>query len=154
MLTKKSIAGIAIGSVAVVLGTFFLLQTISSNAHDVNDTVDIGKSDVFAFDAEKHYHESLNVTGNSFHVLMKTPGEGLHVDRDFQKEISFDWYSLVNGRHFINVTNTGGSTLHVVGKLEAVTNPMIFTSHLLVISSGVLIIGISAAFSIRIPKGF
>lgn len=154
MLTKKSIAGIGIGLVAVVLGAFFLLQTITSNVHDVNDTVDIGKSDVFQFDAEKHYHEFLNVTGSSFHVHMKTPGTGLQVDKDFQKEVSFDWYSLENGKHFINITNSGGSVLHVTGKLEAVTNPIIFTSHLIVISSGVLIIGISAAFSIRRPKGF
>lgn len=154
MLTKKSLAGIAIGSVAVVLGTFFLLQTIATNVHDVSDVVDIGKSDVFQFDAEKHYHESLNVTGDSFHVLMKTPSTGLNLDKDYQKELSLDWYSLENGKHFINITNTGGSALHVTGKLEAVTNPLIFTSHLIVISSGVLIIGISAAFSIRRPKGF
>ena len=64
MLTKKSAAGIGIGSLAVVLGTFFLLQTIVSNAHDVNDVVDMGKNDVFQFDAEKHYHEFLNVTGS------------------------------------------------------------------------------------------
>lgn len=154
MLTKKSAAGIGIGLVAVVLGTFFLLQTIVSNVQDVNDTVDIGKSDVFQFDAEKHYHEFLNVTGSSFHVHMKTPGTGLQVDKDFQKGVSFDWYSLENGKHFINITNTGGSVLSVTGKLQAVTNPIIFTSHLIVISSGVLIIGISAAFSIRKPKGF
>ena len=154
MLTKKSAAGIGIGLVAVVLGTFFLLQTIISNVHDVNDTVDIAKSDVFQFDAEKHYHELLNVTGSSFHVQMKTPGTGLQVDKDFQKAVSFDWVSLQNGKHFINITNTGGSTLHVTGKLQAVTNPIIFTSHLIVISSGILIIGISAVFSIRKPKGF
>ncbi len=154
MLTKKSAAGIGIGLVAVVLGTFFLLQTIVSNVHDVNDTVDMGKNDIFQFDAEKHYHEFLNVTGSSFHVQMKTPGTGLQVDKDFQKEVSFDWYSLENGKHFINITNTGGSTLHVTGKLQAVTNPIIFTSHLIVISSGILIIGISAVFSIRKPKGF
>ena len=154
MLTKKSAAGIAIGSVAVVLGTFFLLQTIMTNSHDVNDIVDIGKSDVFQFDAEKHYHEFLNVTGSSFHIQMKTPSTGIQVDKDFQKEVSFDWYSLENGKHFINITNTGGSILHVSGKLEAVTNPLIIPSHLIVISSGVLIIGISAAFSIRKPKGF
>ncbi|MGI0066641.1 MAG: hypothetical protein ACREA5_00880, partial [Nitrosotalea sp.] len=71
MLTKRSAAGIGIGLVAVVLGTFFLLQTIMTNVHDVNDTVDVGKNDVFQFDAEKHYHEFLNVTGNSFHVHMK-----------------------------------------------------------------------------------
>ena len=154
MLTKRSAIGIGIGSIAVVLGTFFLLQTIMSNSHDVNDIVDIGKSDVFSFDAQKHYHESLNVTGGSFHVKMKTPSTGLQVDDDFKNQVSFDWYSLDNGKHFINITNTGGSILHVTGKLQAVTNPLIFTSHLIVISSGVLIIGISAAFSIRRPKGF
>ncbi len=154
MLTKKSAAGIGIGLVAVVLGTFFLLQTIMTNVHDVNDTIDVGKNDVFQFDAEKHYHEFLNVTGSSFHVHMKTPSTGLQIDKDFQKQVSFDWYSLENGQHFINITNTGGSLLHVTGKLEAVTNPLIFTSHIIVISSGVLIIGMSAAFSIRRPKGF
>ena len=154
MLTKRSLIGIGIGSVAVVLGSFFLLQTIFINSNNVNDIVDIGKSDIFSFDAQKHYHESLNVTGNSFHVKMKTPGTGLHVDDDFKNQVSFDWYSLENGNHFINITNTGGSVLHVTGKLQAVTNPLIFTSHLIVISSGVLIIGISAAFSIRRPKGF
>jgi len=154
MLTKKSAAGIGIGSVAVVLGTFFLLQTIVSNVHDVNDIVDIGKSDVFQFDALKHYHEFLNVTGSSFHVKMKTPSTGLQVDDDFKNKISFDWFSLENGKHFINITNTGGSIIHVTGKLQAVSNPIIFTSHLIVISSGVLIIGISAVFSIRRPKGF
>jgi len=154
MLTKRSLIGIGIGSVAVVLGSFFLLQTIMSNSHDVNDIVDIGKSDIFSFDAQKHYHEFLNVTGSSFYVKIKTPKDGLQVDNDFKNLVSFDWYSLDDGKHFINITNTGGSILHVTGKLQAVTNPLIFTSHLIVISSGVLIIGISAAFSIRRPKGF
>ncbi len=154
MLSKKSVLGIAIGSVGIILGTFFLIQDLMSNVHEVNDVVDMGKSDIFSFDALQHYHEFLNVTGTSFHVTLKTPKDGLQVDRDFTKNVSFDWYSLFNGKHFINVTNTGGSVLYVTGKLQAVTNPLIFTSHLIVISSGVLIIGISAAFSIRRPKGF
>ncbi len=154
MLSKKSVLGIAIGLVAVILGTFFLIQDLMSNVHDVNDIVDIGKSDIFSFDALKHYNEILNVTGSSFHVKLKTPADGLQVEKDFQKEVTFEWHSLQNGKHFINITNTGSSVLHVTGKLQAVTNPMIFTSHLIVISSGVLIIGISAAFSIRRPKGF
>jgi hypothetical protein len=154
MLSKRSILGIVIGSIGVVLGTFFLIQDLMSNAHDVNDVVDIGKSDIFSFDALKHYHESLNITGTSFHIKMNTPSTGLQVDDNFKNNTSFDWFSLVNGKHFINITNTGGSVLHVTGTLQAVTNPMIFTSHLIVISSGVLIIGISAVFSIRRPKGF
>ncbi len=154
MLSKKSAIGIAIGSIAIILGGFFLIQDLMSNEHIVNDTVDIGKSDIFSFDAQKHYHEFLNITGSSFYVIMKTPADGLQVNKDFQKEISFDWFSLENGKHFINITNTGDSVLHVNGKLQAVTNPLIFTSHFIVISSGILIIGISAAFSVRRPKGF
>ena len=154
MLTKKTATGIGIGSLAIALGTYFLILTITSNAHQVNDVVDIGKNDVFQFDAQQHFHELLNVTGNSFHVKLKTPSDGLQVDNDFKKEISFDWISLENGEHFINITNTGDSILHVSGKLNATTNQLIITSHLIVISSGVLIIGISAAFSIRKPRGF
>jgi hypothetical protein len=154
MLTKKTATGIGIGSLAIALGTYFLILTITSNAHQVNDVIDIGKNDVFQFDAQQHFHELLNVTGNSFHVKLKTPSDGLQVDNDFKKEVSFDWVSLENGQHFINITNTGDSILHVSGTLEATTNPLIFTSHLIVITSGILIIGISAAFSIRKPRGF
>jgi uncharacterized protein with PQ loop repeat len=155
MLSKKSVLGIVIGSVAVILGTFFLIPDLMSNVHDVNDIVDTGKSDIFSFDTLQHYHEFLNVTGNSFHMTLKTPSDdGLKVDKDLTKNVSFDWYSLHNGKHFINITNTGDSVLYVTGKLQAITNPIIFTSHLIVISSGVLIIGMSAAFSIRRPKGF
>ncbi len=153
MLSKKTAIGIGIGSLVVALGAYFLLQSFS-NLHDVNDTVDIGKSDVFEFDAQNHYHEFLNVTGTSFHVKLKTPSNGLQVDNDFENKVSFDWVSLADGKHFINITNTGGLPLHVTGKLEAIQNPMIFMSHLIVISSGVLIIGISAAFSVRKPRGF
>ncbi len=154
MLTKKTAIGIGIGSFAIALGAYFLILTVSSNAHQVNEIVDIGKSDIFQFDAQKHFHEQLYVTGNSFHVKLKTPSTGLQVNNDFKKEVSFDWVSLENGQHFINITNTGDSILHVSGTLEATTNPMVFMSHLIVITSGILIIGISAAFSIRKPRGF
>ncbi|MDE1861409.1 MAG: hypothetical protein KGI33_00695 [Thaumarchaeota archaeon] len=154
MLTKKTAVGIGIGALVIGLGSFFLVQSLLSNVNLVNDTVGAGKSDVFQFEAQQHFHEALNVTGSSFHVLLKTPSHGLQVDKDFQKRVSFDWVSLSDGEHFINITNTGNSTLHVTAKLEAVQNDMIFAQHIIVISSGILIIGFSAAFSIRKPRGF
>ena len=154
MLTKKTAAGIGIGSFVVAIGVYFLLAGIVFHSHQVNETVDIGKSDVFQFYAEKHFRETLNVTGNAFHVKLKTPADGLQVDDDFKYHINFTWYSLDNGQHTINITNTGTSILQVVGKLEATTNSFEIMSHLIVITSGILIVGISAAFSIRRPRGF
>ena len=154
MLTKKTAIGISVGSVVIGLGAFFLIQSIISNVNVVDDTVDIGKNDIFQFDAQNHFHELLNVTGSSFHVVLTTPSTGLQVNQDFKKQVAFDWVSLADGKHFINVTNTGSSTLHVTGKLEAVQDPIIFATHIIVITSGVLLIGFSAAFSVRKPRGF
>ena len=154
MLTKKTIIGIGIGGLAVALGAYFMVQSLVNNFHDVNDTVDFGKSDVFQFDGQQHYHEEINITGSSFHVKIQTPSNGLQVNDNFQNAINFEWFVLEDGKNFINVTNTGDSVLHVTGKLQAVENPFVYMSHLIVISSGILIIGISAAFSIRKPRGF
>ncbi|MDE1766283.1 MAG: hypothetical protein KGI27_08450 [Thaumarchaeota archaeon] len=154
MLTKKTATGIGVGVLVIGLGSFFLVQSLLSNENTVNDTVDTGKSDIFQFDAQKHFHEVLNVTGSSFHVKLVTPSNGLQVDKDFESEISFDWVSLADGKHFINITNTGGSPLRVTGNLEAVQDPIIFATHVIVITSGILIIGFSAAFSLRKPRGF
>lgn len=154
MLTKKTITGIGVGAFVIIIGSFYLVQSVISNVNLVNDSVDIGKNDIFEFTAQKHFHEFLNVTGSAFHVTLKTPANGLQVNHDFQNQVSFDWFSLADGKHFINVTNTGNSTLHVTGELEAVQDPIIFATHLIVISSGILIIGFSAAFSVRKPRGF
>lgn len=154
MLTRKTAAGIGIGSFVVAIGAYFLIASIMFHSYHVDDTVSVGKDDVFQFNVENHYHEILNVTGSSFHVKLHTPADGLQVDRDFKNEVDFDWFSLQNGQHTINITNTGDSDLHVIGTLEATTDPKIFASHLIVITSGILIIGISAAFTLRKPRGF
>ena len=154
MLTKKTAAGIGIGGFVVAIGMYFLLIGIVFHAHQVNEIVGIGKNDVFQFYAEKHFPEILDVTGSSFHVKLVTPADGLQVDHDFKNEINFTWVSLANGQHTINITNTGDSVLHVIGKLNATTNSFELMSHLIVITSGIIIIGISAAFSIKKPRGF
>jgi len=154
LLTKKTAAGIGIGGFVVAIGVYFLLAGIIFHTHHVNETVDIGKSDVFQFYAEKHFRETLNVTGSSFHVKLKSPADGLQVNDYFKNRVNFTWFSLENGQHTINITNTGGSILQVVGQLQATTNTFELMSHLIVITSGIIIIGISAAFTIRKPRGF
>jgi hypothetical protein len=154
MLTKKTAAGIGIGGFIVALGGYFLLAGIVFHTHQVNETVGIGKNDIFQFYAEKHYSEALRVAGSSFHVKLTSPSTGLQVDNDFKNQTNFIWVSLENGQHTINITNTGNSTLQVIGTLNATTDSIELMSHLIVVISGIIIIGISAAFSIKKPRGF
>ena len=154
MLSKKTVIGIGVGAVITAIGVASLILSFGMQTQSIQETVDVGKSTVYKFQAQNHFHEMLNVTGGSFHVKLKTPSTGLQVDEDFKKEISLDWYSLEDGQHRINVTNTGDSNLKVVGTLEFINDPILFTYHAVVAIAGIIIIGISAGFTMRKPRGF
>ena len=154
MLSKKTAIGIGAGSVITALGVISLILSIGTQTQSIDETLGIGKNTVYQFNAQEHFHETLNVTGSSFHVKLETPGNGLQVDEDFKNEVSFDWYSLEEGQHRIEVQNTGDSGVHVFGTLEFTSDSILFTYHLLVMISGIIIIGISAGFTIRKPRGF
>lgn len=154
MLSKKTAIGIGIGCFLIVWGSIFLISSLGKQTQSIDETIGIAENTVYQFDAQNHFHEILNVTGNSFHVKLDTPANGLKVDQDFKKEVSFDWYSLADGQHRIEVKNTGDSGVHVFGTLEFVSNPIEFAKHMLPIISGIVIIGISAVFTVRKPRGF
>jgi len=154
MLSKKTAIGIGAGSVITALGVVSLILAIGIQTQSIDETLSIGENTVYQFNAQEHFHETLNVTGSSFHVTLETPGNGLQVNEDFKKEVSFDWYSLEEGQHRIEVQNTGDSDVHVFGTLEFTSDPLLYTYHMLVIISGIIIIGVSAGFTIRKPRGF
>ena len=154
MLSKKTIIGIGLGCFLIIWGSFFLISSIGKQTQSIDETIGRGENTVYQFDAQKHFHEMLNITGSSFHVNIKTPADGIQVEEDFKKEISFEWYGLEDGQHKINVTNTGDSKVRVFGTLEFTSNPIEFAKHMLPIISGIIIIGISAVFTVRKPRGF
>ena len=154
MLSKKTAIVIGVGSVITALGVISLILSIGTQTQSIDETLSIGENTVYQFNAQEHFHEILNITGSSFHVKLETPADGLQVDEDFKNEVSFDWYSLEEGQHRIEVQNTGDSAVHVFGTLEFTSDPLLFTYHMLVIISGIIIIGVSAGFTIRKPRGF
>lgn len=154
MLSKKTAIGIGIGSFLIIWGSIFLIPSFGKQTQLIDETISMGGNTVYQFDAQEHFHEILNVTGSSFHVNLETPADGLQVDEDFKKEVSLDWYSLEDGQHRIEVTNTGDSNVRVFGTLEFISNQIEFAKHMMPIISGIIIIGISAVFTIRKPRGF
>lgn len=154
MLSKKTAIGIGAGSVITALGVVSLILSIGIQTQPIDETLGIGGNTIYQFNAQEHFHEILNVTGSSFHVKLETPGKGLQIDEDFKQEISFEWYSLQEGQHRIEVKNTGDSDVRVFGTLEFTSDPILITYHMLVIISGIIIIGVSAGFTIRKPRGF
>jgi hypothetical protein len=154
VLSKFTIAGIGIGSVIIAIGAYALVTSIGLQTVTLDEKIDVTKSATYQFLAPKSSHQNFKVSGEKFHVKLTTPGDGIQKDEDFKNEITFDWYVLQEGTNRIVITNAGQTELHVVGTFQKNTDPLLFTYHFMVITAGIVIIGFSAAFSVRKPKGF
>ena len=153
MLSKKTAIGIGLGSFLIIWGSIFLITSFGNQTQSIDETIGKGGNTIYQFDAQKNFHEMVNVTGNSFHVKIKTPAVG-QVDEAFKNKVNLDWYAVEDGTHRIEVTNIGDSEVRVFGTLEFISNQIEFAKHMLPIISGIIIIGISAAFTVRKPRGF
>ncbi|WP_100183169.1 hypothetical protein [Candidatus Nitrosotenuis aquarius] len=154
MLNKFTIAGIGIGAVIIAIGAYALVTSLGLQTVTLDDKVDVTKSVSYQFLAPKSSHQNFKVIGEKFHVKLETPGSGIQKDEDFKNEITFDWYVLQEGTNTIKITNVGQTELQVTGTFQKNTDPLLFTYHFMVITAGIVIIGFSAAFSVRKPKGF
>lgn len=154
MLSKFTIAGIGIGAAIIAIGAYALVTSLGLQTITLNDKVDVAKSITYQFLAPKSSHQNFKVTGEKFHVKLETPGDGIQKDEDFKNEITFDWFVLKEGTNKIVITNAGQTELHITGAFQKNTDTILFTYHFMVITAGIVIIGFSAAFSVRKPKGF
>lgn len=154
MLSKFTIAGIGIGAVIIAIGAYALVSSIGLQTVTLDEKIDVTKSATYQFLAPKSSHQNFKVSGEKFHVKLTTPGNGIQKDEEFKNEITFDWYVLQEGTNRIVITNAGQTELHIVGTFQKNTDSLLFTYHFMVITAGIVIIGFSAAFSVRKPKGF
>jgi len=68
--------------------------------------------------------------------------------------LQIDWTHLADGETKIQIQNTGDTELEITGTLTRSSDPIWFTYDLMVIISGMVILGFSTGFTLRKPKGF
>lgn len=155
MLSTRTIIGIVVGSAIIAIGFYSLITSLGVQTINVNDTYAIGESTTYHFTAPQSSRQFLNMTGDSFHVDLRSPRGGLQIEeKDFKNELSVEWVHLIHGDSILKIQNTGDSELKVHGFITALVDPIQITYHILVITAGVIIIGFSAGFSVRKPRGF
>jgi len=155
VLSKRTIIGIVVGSVITAIGVVALFSSFGLQTIKVDDNYEIGEFTAYSFQAPAHAKQYLNITGNSFDVKLTTPYGGLQIPRDnFNDDLSLEWVHLIDGQSILEIQNTGDSEFRVYGTLEILTDPIMFSYHIIVIVTGLVIIGFSSAFSVRKPRGF
>ena len=156
MLNKFTIIGLIIGSIISILGAASMIDSLS-NPNEIQEdsaTFGVGDLDKINFNAPENSSQSLTVIGDSFDIKITTPNSSNDVDASFKDKASFSWTSINSGETIIMIQNTGDSEFTENYRFELEQDPLFFTYSILVIIAGVVIIGFSAGFSAKKPKGF
>jgi len=155
VLSTRTIIGIVVGSAISAIGIIALFTSFGVQTINVDDTYQVGESTSYSFSAPKGSKHFLNITADSFEVFLRSPRGGLQItDEQFKRELTVEWVHLLDGESKLKVLNTGDSQLNILGYVTALTDPIQTVFHILVITAGVVIIGFSAGFSVRKPRGF
>ena len=156
MLNKYTIVGLIAGCIISGLGVISMIDFVVNpvDIMDFDDDFGVGESTTFSFQAPDNSLQKLTITGNSFDVRVSIPDNAAKFDNSYKNKADISWVNTVSGENVIKIQNTGNSELNAKGTLEKSRDPLFLTYHLLVIIAGIVVIGFSAAFTVRKPRGF
>ncbi len=155
MLSRRTIIGLIIGIAIIGIGGASLVQHIGTLTINENYVIGIGDSASYTIPAPINTPQSMTITGAAFDLKLESPADGLQISNTSYKEKAMlDWVHLEDGESKILIQNTGDTELTITGVLIRSSDPIWFTYDLMVIISGMVIIGFSMGFTLRRPKGF
>ena len=156
MLNKFTIIGLIIGSVISLLGVSSMIDSLSNpdEVQEDSQIFGVGDMDKIQFNAPENSSQSITIIGDSFDVKISTPDSSNDIDQSFKGKANLSWTSVTSGETIIIIQNTGDSEFTENYRFEQERDPLFFTYSILVIIAGIVIIGFSAGFSAKKPKGF
>ena len=156
MLNKYTIIGLIAGCIISGLGVISMIDFLVNpvDIMDFDDDFGVGESTIFSFQAPENSVQKLMITGTSFDVKISIQDNVAKFDNSYKDKADISWVNTIAGENIIKIQNTGNSELNAKGTLEKSRDPLFFTYHILVVIAGIVVIGFSAAFTVRKPRGF
>ena len=156
MLNKYTIIGLIAGCIISGLGVISMIDFLVNpiDIMDFDDDFGVGESTIFSFQAPENSVQKLMITGISFDVKVSIQDNVAKFDNSYKDKADISWVNTIAGENIIKIQNTGNSELNAKGTLEKSRDPLFFTYHILVVIAGIVVIGFSAAFTVRKPRGF
>ncbi len=156
MLSKRTIIGVIIGSAIIVLSGYSMISNIGPTI-DITENflVIMGDSISLSIPAPANAPQSLIIIGNAFDLKLESPGDGLQIpNTSYKNDKKLEWAPVESGITKILIQNTGDSELEISAVTKQTPSPVGFTFDIMVLITGMIIIGMSMGFTLRKPKGF
>jgi len=159
MLSKRSIIGLIAGIAIIAIGGASLIQHTGLHTDDFQDVVEVGDTAFYKIPAPIHTVQSMKIVGDTFYLKLESPGTGLQIPnmtsyKPGERGLTLGWVHLADGETKIEIQNTGSTELEITGVIITSYKPEIFTLDIMVVITGLVIIGFSMGLTLRKPKGF
>jgi len=155
MLSKRTIIGLIAGIAIITIGGASLITHIGTLTIHENYVVEVGDSAFYTIPAPNHTPQNMTISGDTFDLKLESPADGLQIPLTSHKgEVTFQWVHVEDGETKIDIQNTGNTELLITGVLIRSSDPIWFTYDVMVMITGIVIIGFSMGFTMRKPKGF
>ncbi len=155
MLSKRTIIGLIAGIAIITIGGASLITHIGTLTINENYVVEVGDSMSYTIPAPIHTPQNMNIIGDAFDLKLESPGSGLQIPTtSYKNELLLQWTHLEDGETKIQIQNTGNTELSITGVLIRSSDPIWYTYDVMVMITGIVIIGFSMGFTMRKPKGF
>ena len=141
---KKTLIGIIIGIIIIVMGVYFIVNGFTDKTFEVNETVAPNNSKSYTFFAHIHTNQFMNITGNMFDLSLSTPKDGLQIPtKTHTIPINLSWTHLVDGVSSVIIHNIDDSDLEIDAIFTTSTEVSMLRYFIIMIIIGAAILGFS-----------
>ena len=152
MASRRAIVGTVIGAIVLALGAASLISNLGLREFTIDEVYEPGVF-IAPYDltAPEGTVQSLDITAGSFELTLATPEDG-EVTTPHEGGHTMEWAHGPSGRSTLMVSS--GVELAVAGTLYSQTDWIFVVYDAFVMISGLIIMGFSAGFGKRKPRGF
>ena len=153
MPSKRAVIGTTVGIIILLVGAASFITNLGLREFIIDDTYQIDDPiSPFTLRAPEGTIQHLDITAESFDTLLRTPNEEQAVSHT--DNAALEWVHDQEAVSNLQITNTGAGSLSISGTLYSETDWVFITYNFFVMISGLIIVGFSAGFGKRKPRGF
>lgn len=156
MVSRRMMIGTVMGTIILSIGIASFITNIGLREFTIDETYENAASiSPYNLRAPEGTVQSLTVVAESFETLLRTPeNQNEAAPESHTRSKILEWTHGPGQASLLNISNTGPGSLSVNGTLYSETDWVYLTYNFFVMISGLVIIGFSAGFGRRKPRGF
>jgi hypothetical protein len=146
---KLFYAAMAAGVAFIVIGAASSIYANTVVDVPLDNTVGPGSPDIITPDMNVGSTASIMVSGSTFNITITDPDRQVIRSESDVTSFNYDLTAQKAGEYRIEVINTGSTDLTVAGHAETKSSPLNLTVALMLVVTGVIVIGLGLRFRNR-----